>query len=455
MTSNAVAIDAAAARYSTVAIVLHWLIAALVLFEVGLGLRMEAAHGSAKFVVFQLHKSVGITILLLMLLRLVWRFRHKPGDVTARGWERVLAHVVHATFYVILFALPISGWVIVSTSRIVVPTLLYGAIPWPHVPGFAAMAAAAKESWHTAAEFVHVNLVTVIYAVFALHVAGALKHQVFDRDGGIVRMAPGARPGSRADPRLILILILILILAGVVLAAGLGRQWLPIGSTRQADARVPASPPPMPAPVPAPVSAMPAGPAPTPSAAAPDAPTMIDDTAPANGSAAAVQDVASWAILRTSTLRFRTSWSGDPIDGAFTRFDGDIDFSPDQLDRSRVEIRVDTGSAVSGDGQRDETLKSPDWFSVASHATATFKADRFRRTGPDRYIAGGTLRLKGVTLPISLPFTLRINGDKAIMQGSATVDRTAYRIGEGEFASTAEIPAVVKIDIAVQATRKP
>lgn len=440
ITATAADPPSAPPRYSTVAIVLHWLIAALVVFEVGLGLRMGAAHGSAKFVVFQLHKSVGVTILLLMLLRLVWRFSHKPAGVGASGWERGLARAVHILFYTILLALPISGWIIVSTSRIVVPTLLYGIVPWPHIPGLAAMTSVARDGWHAVAEFVHVNLVTIIYGLFALHVAGALKHHFLDRNGGIGRMAPGVRPGTSTDPRLIAIGI------GVLLAAGLGRQWLPTSllPTAASAAALPAAAPPAaatsaPSPAPAPPAAQ---------------RTAGKDIVPANSTAPAEAQPMSWTILRTSTLRFRTSWSGEGIDGAFTRFDGDIDFDPDALDRSRVEIKVNTGSAVTGDGQKDETLRSADWFSIASYATATFKADRFRKTGTDRYVASGTLRLKGVTLPISLPFTLRIRGDTARMQGSAVIDRTAYRIGEGEYSATSDIPASVRVEVAVQATRK-
>ena len=78
-------VASATVRYSTVAIVLHWLIAALLIFEVGLGLRMEAARGSAKFAVFQLHKSVGITILLLVALRIISRFFRKPPAIEAKG----------------------------------------------------------------------------------------------------------------------------------------------------------------------------------------------------------------------------------------------------------------------------------------------------------------------------------------------------------------------------------
>ena len=119
-----------------------------------------------------------------------------------------------------------------------------------------------------------------------------------------------------------------------------------------------------------------------------------------------------------------------------------------------MAITIDLGSAASGDGERDETLKGGDFFAIQANRNAVFRAERFRKTGADRYVAQGTLRLKGVTAPLSLPFTLRIDGDNATMQGSATIDRLAYKIGEGEFSSTAEIPAAVGLEIALKARRK-
>lgn len=419
-------------RYSSVAILLHWLIALLVIFEVGLGLRMSGSQGPAQFAAFQLHKSVGVTILLLVALRLLWRLRRKPPAMAAQGWQRLLAQGVHLLFYVVLFALPLSGWALISSSRIAVPTLLFGVVPWPHLPGFAAMPPALREGWNDAAAFVHVNLVKVIYGLFALHVAGALKHQLLDRDDGLARMAPGLKAGSWTDRRLLLIGI------GVLLAAALGWRWLPIVSP-QAPASATAAPPAVaaqPAPPPAPLAA-PAAPAAAEPALAPE---------PALSS--------SWTIAPGSTLRFGTTWSGQPIEGGFSKFSGDITFDPENLDLARARVTVRTDSVESGDAQRDDTLKSADWFSSSKDPTATFRADRFRRTREGRYTATGTLRIKGVTLPASVAFTLSIKGDEATMRGSATVDRTAYGIGQGDFASTTDIPASVKIDISLKAVRK-
>ena len=425
--------------YTPVAIVLHWLIAALLIFQVGLGLRMQHAQGPAKFAAFQLHKSVGITILLLTAIRLLWRWYRRPPHLVVTGWQRALAHGVHLLLYGLLLALPLSGWVIISSSRIEVPTLLYGTIPWPHVPGFATMAAATRDMWHSAAQFSHGALVKLLYGLFALHLAGALKHQLLDRDDEMARMVPGIRPGRWSDPRLIAIGL------GMVLAAALGRQLLPIG---------PAAP--------AVVSA--AAPAPTLAPAAEEsAPASNEaseaasaDAVPAAGIASqpAPEPLPQWAIAAGSSLQFATTWSGTAVNGGFKTFDGDIAFSPDQLAHSHVRISVATGSVFSGDSQRDETLKSAEWFSVPGFPAAMFVADRFSKTGKDRYLAKGTLRIKGITLPLSLPFSLKISDDKAVMAGTATIDRTAYKIGEGEFSGTDEIPASVRIDVLLNALHK-
>ena len=443
MNSNETTPATKRAGYSAVAIILHWLIAALVVFEVGLGLNMEAAKGADKFAVFQLHKSVGITILLLLLLRIVWRFYRQPPALTATGWEKALARLVHAAFYLILLALPVSGWIIVSASKIAVPTLLYGTVPWPHLPGFADMAAAARQSWHEAGEFVHGNLVNLIYLLFALHIAGALKHHFIDRDGDLARMVPGARAGAWAEPRL------LAIAATVIGAAALGLGW---------QAAV----------APRPLEVPEAAPVPSPSALASQAATPVELAASAAATAIpsanaisttpasspAEQVVSSWAISSGSSIRFRTSWGDEAINGGFTGFSGDIVFSPDLLDKSAVTVTVDTTSVFSGDGQRDSTLKGDEWFASGANRNAVFRASRFRKTGTDRYVAEGTLRIKGVTLPITVPFTLRIAGNEATMQGSATIDRLAYKIGEGEYAGTSEIPAAVAIDLVVKARRK-
>ncbi|MDB5475463.1 MAG: YceI/cytochrome b561 periplasmic protein, partial [Phenylobacterium sp.] len=212
---------AGSARYSTAAIVLHWLIAAAIVLQVTLSYRMGGPYTPTSFAVTQLHKSIGITILLLSLARLGWRLLNPapplPSDLPR--WEVRLASLVHAGFYVIMIGMPLTGWIMVSASRIELPTLLYGAIPWPDLP-IAHLAPAAKKAWHSFGQNAHGLGGDLIYVLLALHVAGALKHQLFRPDEPILaRMAPGAVPGRWFEPRL------LVILAGFLGVVAFG-QWV-------------------------------------------------------------------------------------------------------------------------------------------------------------------------------------------------------------------------------------
>lgn len=190
-----------ARRYSTVAMILHWVIAAAIVGQIGLGWYMGSLErGQAQFELFQLHKSVGLTILLLTLVRIGWRLTHKPPPYAAgvRGWQHTLASAVHAGFYVLLLLLPMSGWALVSASPYNIPTLFWEVVEWPHLPGLANLPAAEKEAASGDFEAMHEWLVRLILALLALHVAGALKHQLVDRDGTLWRMLPFGRVEPRA-----------------------------------------------------------------------------------------------------------------------------------------------------------------------------------------------------------------------------------------------------------------
>lgn len=224
------------ARYTQVAIILHWVVAAFLIFQLSLGLALEdAPRGS----IMPLHKSVGVTILLLAVLRLLWRLGHTPPPIVGKPAEKRAASAVHWLFYLVLFAFPLSGLIIVATGKTPTPIMLYGLIPWPHLPVISDLTGSAREAWHQAGENVHGLLVYAVYALFALHLAGALKHHLLDRDGELDKMAPGVRTGAWADPRLIVILL------GVVGAFALGTNWATItGATAASRASAPASAPP-------------------------------------------------------------------------------------------------------------------------------------------------------------------------------------------------------------------
>lgn len=425
------------ARYSGVAILLHWLIAAAILFELALGWRMDGPNSPERFAVFQLHKSVGITILLLTLARIAWRLTHRPPPLSAAlaPWERWLAHGTHILFYMLLLALPLSGWLAVSTSSRAIPTLLYGVVPWPHVPGTAGLAAPAREALHEGAEGAHEAMIFLMLGLLFLHVAGALKHHILDRDETLGRMMPGV--ARLFDWRLAAVLALLF---GAFVAGG----RMPL-SAAAAPAAAPASPEPIAENI----------------AMAENASAAAIEAAPENMSAAAEpaveeqEDVepSRWSVQPGSTLTFTTRWSGGTVEGRFARFDADIRFDPAALDDSRVKVDIDMTSVSTGDVDSNGALPGEEFFAVSRFPRARFEAENFRSLGGDRYEARGTLRLRGVERPQTLPFTLTIRGDVATMRGTATIDRSAHGVGQGEWAATNDLPAAVSVSVAITARR--
>ena len=431
-------------RYSSVAIALHWLIALSILFQIMLGWRMDDDSKSASvYLVYQLHKSVGITILLLSLARLVWRLTHPAPPLPAhlRPWERGLAHLTHIGFYAIMIGLPVTGWIMVSASRTNIPTLLFGVVPWPHLPGIPELAAAPKHIWHQIGELGHGLLAKLTYLLLILHVGGALKHQIIDRDSTLSRMLPGVRTGRVFDPIAILAAIVVLIpIAG--------------GQLVFRSAPHPATPV-SPSPVsPSPVSPNPVSPNPETASAPPATPVAAAQIPQAVPVSATPAPLAKWSVDKGSSLGFTTSWSGQPVTGQFSKWTAVISFSPDDLAHSSVTVHVDPASASTGDPQRDQTLPTEDWLNTARFPEAVFSATGWQKSAMG-YRANGTLSLKGVTRPVQLTFALKLNGDKARATGTARLDRTAFGVGQGEMGGTDQIPAAVTVDFALSARRLP
>lgn len=192
--------QAGSLRYDGVAIVLHWLMALAIVGMIALGLIMtDLPRGSAlQFSMFQLHKSVGVTILGLTVLRLAWRLAHRPPPLPEAmpAWEKLAAHAGHLGLYVLMFGLPLSGWAVVSASPLNIPTVLYGVVPWPHLPILSTLAdkkpvAEALEDLHSAAAW-------ILIALLVVHAGAALRHHFLLKDDVLRRMLPRFSSSSRS-----------------------------------------------------------------------------------------------------------------------------------------------------------------------------------------------------------------------------------------------------------------
>ena len=410
-------------RYSLGAILLHWLIAAALVFQIVFAESLEGPRGPDLFARYQLHKSVGISILLLSVLRLGWRFvAPRPAPVAGPKWAMTLSGLVHFGFYVFMIAAPVTGWIIVSTSKIKVDTLLFGSIPWPHLP--------VPASWGEPAEFLHHFMPNVAIALLVLHVAGALRHQYLLGTPILARMLPGGQGKAIGA----LVTAAAIMLGGVVL----GKVIDPKGAVAPTKvAAVSAEPVTATAPQAAPM-------------AAEDKPEAEDEAADEEADAAP----RNWVVAKGGSLGFSARWNGEPVDGRFTRWTASILFSPDALDTSKIDVSIDLGSVDTGDGQRDGTLTGSDFFDTGKFAKATYRASKFKALGGNRYRADGTLTLRGVSKSVPLNFTLDINNDKARAKGSETIDRTRFGVGQGDYASTTEIAGPVAVRFDLQATAR-
>lgn len=171
-------------RYSTTAIVLHWLLAAAILSSLLVGNFMsDLPISPLRLRLVNWHKWAGVTILALSLLRLAWRLTHPPPpDVPMPNWQRGAAHAAHWAMYGLFFAVPLAGWAYSSASGL--PVVWFGVLALPDfVDADKALAAALKT--------LHALLAYALAALVALHVAAALEHQFVDRDGLLARMGLG------------------------------------------------------------------------------------------------------------------------------------------------------------------------------------------------------------------------------------------------------------------------
>jgi cytochrome b561 len=184
----------AASRYTSTAIVLHWLLAVLILGNLALGLSAESFPDSLVRPVIDFHKSIGLTVLGLVLLRIIWRATHPPPPLP-EGFgraERLGAHAAHYALYALILLMPLTGWMHDSAFKDAAahPLRIFWVIPWFRIPAIAHMPPGPKEAFHGVLFAIHADAAWVLLALLALHVLGALKHQFLDRQPELQRMWP-------------------------------------------------------------------------------------------------------------------------------------------------------------------------------------------------------------------------------------------------------------------------
>ncbi len=171
-------------RYTHTAIALHWAIALLIFAAFPLGVYMhELPLSPDKLRLYSYHKWIGVTVFLLAALRISWRFTHPtpPLPDTMPRWEKLAADTVHYLLYALIFAVPLSGWLMSSARGF--QTVWFGVLPLPDLVG------KNKELGDLLKE-VHESLNFTMLALVLAHAGGALKHHFIERDAILARMIP-------------------------------------------------------------------------------------------------------------------------------------------------------------------------------------------------------------------------------------------------------------------------
>jgi len=161
-----------------------------------------------------------------------------------------------------------------------------------------------------------------------------------------------------------------------------------------------------------------------------------------------------WSVDQgRSRLHFQIVESGNPVAGRFAGWSADIRYDAADLAAARVRVTVGTASAATGERRRDEAMTGPDWLDSARVPEAVFESEGFRALGGDRFETTGTLRLRDGVRPVTLAFTLAVEGDEARAIGRATLIRTQFGIGQGQWAGQSVVALDVRVNFDLVARR--
>ncbi len=398
------ALSNTAERYGSVAKTFHWLVALLILTAFPLGVIAENLPADtqeqlqAKAGLFSIHKTVGLTAFFVALARIGWALSQaKPGLLNAgKRLESFLAELVHWLLYASLVIVPLSGWLHHAATEGFAPLLLPFGDSLPLVPKDPAVAHFFG-AWH----FVFTK---VLFASVLLHIVGALKHHVIDRDATLRRMLPGSAvlpdpfPSQGDSHRLPIIVAAVVYAVAIAGGAALGLS----SETRQGAQLV------------------------------------------------AVQ--SDWAV-QDGSLEITVVQMGAEVTGSFADWTAQISFDERVVDgkHGRAEVTIAVGSLTLG-SVTTEALGT-DFFDASQFTTASFSADILPADGEGAYLAEGTLTIRDVAVPVSMPFSLDLQDDVAVMDGAITLDRRDFEMGKN-FPDESSVEFSVAVAVKLTAQRQ-
>jgi len=339
----------------------------------------------------------------------------------------------------------LTGWLYVSAgwsehddAPLQVTTRWFGLFAVPHLFGLPGAGMELREDVAETAMEAHELMAWGAIFLGGLHAAAALKHHAVDRDNVLALMVPGLRPLSNGEPAPKNAGRLAVLGGGLSLTiVALSAALFTLANLSAAPASQEQSTIEIAAPRPEVTAQLEASTAP-----------------PADPGAPAAWRVDSGASSIGFAFGYDDGEASSRFEGRFTRWRADIRFDPNNLGASSALVTIETASATDGVALHDRALPGPEWFDAAAHPTATFRASEFRHRGGDVYEARGELTIRGRSRNFDLPFTLTINGDRAVMSSATRIDRRDFDIGKDTDADDM-ISREIDLSIRVEAARQP
>lgn len=378
-------------QYHAIARYLHWVIAAMIVLQFVLANLAENADTSLEeLALLANHRSVGISIFLLAVFRLVWRLRQGvPRALPMPEWQFIASRISHWSMYALIFLLPITGWMTSSASAESVSW--FNLVPLPDL-------VAPDPRLEETLEEVHEIHASLLFIIAMIHIAAALLHSL-KGEGALARIT---------SPGPVIAFVAVIVIGAVTLTRVAGGKENVVRRSA--------------------LSTMPV--------------TRIGTT-----------DLEAWNVdYDASHIRFTAIQAGAPIDGEWQQWRADLHFDAARLDEAVFDVSVTVASVETFDDERDTVLQSAEWFDDETYPEVHFHASRFEHSADAQYEALGAVTVKGRSVPVTLAFTVSRDAGRLVLNGSAKLDRLALDLGTGEWSDTRWIGRFVTVTVHVEAS---
>ncbi len=392
--------------YGLVAQVLHWLTAFLILMLLPLGLYMHDLPTDTPELVnqkiwfYSLHKTLGVLAFFTAIIRVIWVVT-QPHPYPLNGerkYETFLASVIHWILYGSIILMPTTGWLHHAALDGFAPIWWPFSQDLPFVPKDPALA----EFFNIAHYFIAILLMISL----VLHIAGAMKHVMIDRDQTLNRMLPWKNvvkiEGLKESPTKRLSALfaggIFMVLAGVIISTQIGFNQIS---------------------------------------------KVVQETSKPRSASAWIVD------HEKSSLGIEIIQNKKPVKGSFAEWQADIIFDPEALDTASVTVTVKTVSLTLGGVTKDAI--SGNFLNVLEFPQAVFTSNQFTQTAKGKYEAVGELSIAGTAKPLTLPFDLKIENGRAFMQSTIVLQRLDYELGRKGYTTDGIVGFGVKVIVVLEA----